>query len=235
MRKHTHISQEFDRELEDIRGKVSEMGGMVETQLVKALDALSRGDTELAETVAHSDYQVNSLEVEIDRACTEILAKRTPAASDLRLVLAVTKIITDLERVGDEAEKIGRFGTRVIESQSSKSYYTSVLAMGGHVQNSLNEALDAFARMDADGALLIAKQDVQVDRQNEAITRQLITYMMEDPRSITGALDVAWTVRSLERIGDHAKNICESVIYMVKGMDIRHVSLDTVEKELKET
>ena len=234
MREHTHISQEFDRELEDIRAKVSEMGGIVETQLDKALDALSKGDTELAETVAHSDYQVNLLEVEIDKACTEILAKRTPAASDLRLVLAVTKIITDLERVGDEAEKIGRFGTRLVESQSSKSYYTGVLAMGSHVKSLLNEALDAFARRDADGALIIAKQDVQVDRQNEAITRQLITYMMEDPRSITSALDVAWTVRALERIGDHAKNICESVIYMVKGMDIRHISLDTVEKELKE-
>lgn len=229
----SHISRQFNEELEDIRSKVLAMGGLVEEHLRKSLDALSRSDAELAEDVASSDYKVNALEVSIDEECTEILARRQPAASDLRMVIAVTKIITDLERIGDEAEKIARMVQRLVELESPKSYYIGVLAMGNQVRQMVHGALDAFARMDAGKSLEIAKEDIEIDRAQDATLRQLITYMMEDPRSITRVLDVAWAVRSLERIGDHANNICESVIYLVKGKDIRHISIEDVERELQ--
>jgi phosphate transport system protein len=229
-----HISQQFDRELEDIRSRVLAMGGLVEEQLTMALDAMSQGNSDLAESVATSDYKVNALEVAIDEECTEILARRQPAASDLRLVLAVIKIIADLERIGDEASKIGRLVLRLIESESPKSYYINVLAMGNHVKRTLNGALDAFARMDSRSALNIAREDPKVDQEYDATLRQLITYMMEDPRNITPVLNVIWAVRALERIGDHANNVCESVIYLVEGKDIRHTNYDDVEKELEE-
>lgn len=228
-----HISQQFDHELEDIRSKVLSMGGLVEEQLVRAMEALSDGNAELAEITARNDYKVNSLEVEIDEECTQILARRQPAAGDLRLVMAVTRTITDLERIGDEAEKIGRFVLHLTESENPKSYYVGVIAMGDHVRKMLRSALDAFARMDAEAALEIAKEDLQIDQEHDATMRQLITYMMEDPRSITRVLDVMWSVRALERIGDHANNICENVIYLVKGKDVRHVSLEDMEKEVQ--
>jgi phosphate transport system protein len=229
-----HISQQFDRELEDIRSRVLAMGGLVEDQLALALDALTHTDADLAENVATSDYKVNSMEVGIDEECTEILARRQPAAGDLRLVLAVIKIIADLERIGDETAKIGRLVLRLIETESPKSHYVNVLSMGHHVKHTLNGALDSFARMDSKAALSFAREDPIVDREYDATLRQLITYMMEDPRSITAVLNVIWAVRALERIGDHANNICESVIYLVEGKDIRHTNYDDVEKELEE-
>ncbi|MCC7414095.1 MAG: phosphate signaling complex protein PhoU [Gammaproteobacteria bacterium] len=229
----THIFHQFDKELEDIRTKVLSMGGLVEEHLAHVLDALSHGNAALAETIAQSDYKVNAFEVDIDEECTEILARRNPAAGDLRLVLAVTKIITDLERVGDEAEKIARIVASLIANENPKSYYIGVLAMGHHVRRMLHDALDAFARMDADAALAIAKEDREVDREQDATLRQLITYMMEDPRSITRVLNVILAVRAMERIGDHARNICEDVIYLVIGKDIRHISLEDAEKELR--
>lgn len=228
-----HISHQFDQELEDIRSSVLSMGGLVEEHLQKALDALSTRNAELAEQVADSDYRVNSMEVSIDEACTAILARRQPAASDLRLVVAVIKTITDLERIGDEAEKIARMVIAVTQDEPPKSYFIGVLSLGHHVRNMLHAALDAFARMDSRAALLTASEDPVVDKENDAVMRQLITYMMEDPRSITRVLNVMWAARSMERIGDHANNICENVIYFVEGKDVRHISLEEVEKEIK--
>lgn len=222
-----HISQQFQYELEDIRSRVLEMGGLVEQQLTQALEALAKHDLGLAETVATSDYKVNALEVILDGECTEIIARRQPAASDLRLILAVIRIITDLERMGDEAEKVGRMVTRLSDLDRSHSYYVGVLAMGQHVREMLNAALNAFARMDSREALQIAQQEPRIDQEYDATMRQLITYMMEDPRSITRSLDVVWIARALERISDHAANICESVIYLVEGKDIRHTNYET--------
>lgn len=229
-----HISQEFELELENIRAKVLTMGGLVEEQLAKATDALQQGRSELADEVSTNDFKVNTLEVAIDEECTQILARRQPAASDLRLVLAVIKIIRDLERVGDEAAKISRMVLRLIENESPKSYYINVLAMANHVRHILRDALDAFARADANAALRIAREDPSVDREYDAIMRHLVTYMMEDPRSISTVLNVVWVVRALERIGDHVNNICESIIYQVKGMDIRHVDLDAVANNIQQ-
>jgi phosphate transport system protein len=228
-----HISHQFDQELEAIRSSVLAMGGLVEEHLQKALDALSGRNPALAEQVADSDFKVNSLEVSIDEACTAILARRQPAASDLRLVVAVIKTITDLERIGDEAEKIARMVLDLIREEPPKSYFIGVLNLGHHVHRMLHGALDAFARMDSRAAFLTASEDPAVDKENDAIMRQLITYMMEDPRSITRVLKVMWAVRSMERIGDHANNICENVIYFVEGKDVRHISLEEVEKEIE--
>ncbi len=230
-----HIFQQYTQELEDVRARVLEMGGLVEEQLCKALDALSKGSADIAHYVAAHDFRVNALQVGIDEECTQIIARRQPAASDLRLVLAITKIITDLERVGDEAAKIGRMVLHLVENESPKSYYVGVLSLGHHVRHALNAALDAFARMDSEEAMRIAREDAKVDKEYDAIMRQLITYMMEDPRSITRALHVVWIVRALERIGDHAKNVCESVVYLVEGKDIRHTQHDdeSLEEELK--
>ena len=228
-----HISQQFDQELEDIRSSVLRMGGLVEQQLSNGIEALSKGDLEMAEDVATSDYKVNQLEVAIDEECTQILARRQPAASDLRLVMAVTKTITDLERIGDEVEKIGRLVQHLVETEHPKSYYIGVVAMGNHVRKMLHDALDAFARTDSKMALAIAKEDQKVDDEYDAIIRQLITYMMEDPRSITGVLDVMWAVRALERVGDHANNICENIIYLVEGKDVRHISLEEMERKVQ--
>ena len=226
-----HISQEYENQLEDIRSKVLTMGGLVEQHLAKAIDALALGKAQLADEVAGSDFKVNALELSIDEECTEIIARRQPAASDLRLVLAVIKTIRDLERVGDEAAKVSRMASRLIETESPKSYYINVVAMGNHVKRVLHDTLDSFARMDAAAALKLAREDEAVDRENDAIMRQLITYMMEDPRNISAVLDVVWVVRALERIGDHINNICESIIYLVKGKDVRHTTLE----QMKET
>ncbi len=225
-----HISQQFQHELEDLRSRVLEMGGLVEQQLAQALEALAKYDAALAETVASSDYKINTMEVTLDEECTEILARRQPAASDLRLILAVIRIITDLERIGDEAEKIGRMVMHFTEIDGNKSsYYVGVLAMGQHVRRILNETLDAFARMDSREALRIAQEEPKVDQEYDAVLRQLITYMIEDPRSITRILDIVWATRALERISDHAANICESIIYLVEGKDIRHTNYEMKE------
>ncbi|MGR9089713.1 MAG: phosphate signaling complex protein PhoU [Gammaproteobacteria bacterium] len=228
----THISGQFDKELNDLRSNVLAMGGLVEDHLSKALEALSNGDSELAEYVATHDYKVNALEVEIDEECTGILLRRQPAAGDLRLVLAVSKTITDLERIGDEVEKVGRMTVDLTTKESPKSYYIGILAMGNHVKRILHEVLDAFARMDSVAAFRVAQQDPEVDAENDAIMRQLITYMMEDPRSISQVLSAVLVVRAFERIGDHANNIGEYIIYFVEGKDVRHTSLKDIEQEL---
>ncbi len=229
-----HISHQFDKELEDIRSKVLAMGGLVEELLSQLLEALSKTDIELAEQVAASDYKVNDMEVDIDGECTAILLRRQPAASDLRLVLAVSKIITDLERVGDEVKKVARVVTNIVASGSPRSYYVGVLGMGYHVRRMLRAALDAFARMDTQAALEVSQEDQEVDKELEAVMRQLITYMMEDPRSIRGVLDAVLAARAFERIGDHADNICENAIFLVEGKDVRHVALEDLKQQLQQ-
>ena len=228
-----HISQKFNEELEDVRNRVLAMGGLVEQQIVDALRALTEGDSELGRAIEQHDFKVNQFEVSIDEECSRILARRQPAASDLRLILAIIKTITDLERIGDEAEKIGRFAARLAEQERPNTNYREIEHLGNHVRTMLHDALDAFARLDAEAAVRVAKEDERVDGEYDALSRQSITFMMEDPRTIRRALDVMWVVRALERIGDHAKNISEYVIYMVHGKDIRHTSLDDVERELR--
>jgi phosphate transport system protein len=228
-----HISHQFDKELEDIRSKVLAMGGLVEEHIHKVLECFTKGDFDEAEYVAVNDFKVNALEVEIDDDCTEILLRRQPAATDLRLVLSVSKTITDLERIGDEAEKIARLVLNLRGSGGISSYYMGMLSMGHHVRRMVRAALDAFARMDSESAFRIAQEDREIDAETDAIMRYLITYMMEDPRSITRVLDAVLSVRAFERIGDHARNICENVIYLVEGKDVRHVALEQVEQELR--
>ncbi len=228
-----HISSRFNEELERVRSKVLRMGGLVEEQLQQAVRALVEADSSLGELVARRDVEVNALEVSIDEDCSRILATRSPAASDLRLIVAIIKTITDLERIGDEAEKIGYIASRLATMERPTDRYREIKHMGRLVQDLVHGALDAFARADADAALKIARGDKVVDEEYEAIQRQCITFMMEDPRTIRRALDVLWVTRALERIGDHAKNICEYVVYMAYGKDIRHLSLDDAERELQ--
>lgn len=230
---HTHhISRQYNAELEEIRSRVLQMGGLVEQQIDQALTALAKADVDLGEAVIMDDTKVNQLDVTIDEECQHIIARRQPAASDLRLVVAVIKTITDLERIGDEAEKIARMAVRLANEERPKNNYAEIQALGSHVRTMVHDALDAFARMDVQGALQTAREDRQIDQKYESIMRQMITFMMEDPRTITRALDVIWAARALERIGDHARNICEYIIYLVKGKDVRHTSLDRVEKEI---
>jgi phosphate transport system protein len=192
-----------------------------------------QGDSSLGEQVARGDQKVNAMEVAIDDDCSRILATRSPAASDLRLIVAVIKTITDLERIGDEAEKIGYIGSRLAAVERPADRYREIKHLGRLVADMVHGALDAFARLDPEAAVAIAKKDGVIDEEYEAIQRQCITFMMEDPRTIRRALDVLWVARALERIGDHAKNVCEYVVYMVVGKDIRHVALDDVERHLR--
>jgi len=229
---YTHISHQFNAELEDIRSRVLQMGGLVEQQIGQAINALVSGDVALAQAVATEDYKVNKMEVTIDEECSQIIARRQPAASDLRLVVAVIKTITDLERIGDEAEKIARMAQRLAGEERPKNNYIEIQALGNHVRQMVHDALDAWARLDIEAALRVAREDKQVDSEYVGIMRQMITYMMEDPRTISRTLDVIWTARALERIGDHARNMCEYVIYLVKGKDVRHTSIEQIEKEV---
>ena len=218
----THISQQYDNELEDLRSKVLSMGGVVEDHLVKVIATLSTTQLEGVEYVAESDHVVNSLEIEIDQICTEILLRRTPAASDMRLVLAIFKTITDLERIGDETEKIARLVLNLNDPRAITTYYTGILAISKNVRRMLSDALNAFARMDSKSAIRIAQMDKEIDAGIDLLMRQLITFTLEDVSVISAVLDAVLAARALERIGDHARNICENVIYLVDGIDVRH-------------
>jgi phosphate transport system protein len=229
-----HILSRFNEDLEGLRAGVLQMGGLVEQQLQDGIRALCSGDSRLGEEVALLDYRVNAFEVSIDEDCSRILATRNPTASDLRLIVAVIKTITDLERIGDEAEKLGNIATRLASVERPTDRYREIRHLGESVTDMVRGALDAFARMDPDAALAVARKDRVVDEEYDAIQRQCITFMMEDPRSIRRALDVLWVARALERIGDHAKNICEYVVYLVLGKDIRHRSIEDVERTLAE-
>ncbi|WP_105200134.1 MULTISPECIES: phosphate signaling complex protein PhoU [unclassified Pseudoalteromonas] len=226
-----HISGKFNEELENVRNHVLSMGGLVEQQLNSALDAVAKGDGELAKKVKENDYRVNAMEVNIDEECTRIIAKRQPAASDLRLVVAIAKTIADLERIGDEAERIAKVALDSF-TKDQQGLLANMENMGRLVSKMLHDVLDAFARMDAQKAFEVHKADEKVDREYEALTRQIMTYMMEDPRSIPRVMELIWSVRSLERIGDRCQNISEYVIYFVKGKDIRHVSQDMIAKTI---
>ena len=227
-----HISQQFNSELEEIRSHVLAMGGLVEEQIRNAILSLVEGDVPLAVSVVSRDVEVNKAEVNIDEECTHIIARRQPAATDLRLVIAVIKTITDLERIGDQAERVARMGTRLAEVERPKNNYHELQNMGEHVARMVHGALDAFARSDVEMAISVSKQDEQVDQEYDGLMRQCLTFMMEDPRKITQMLDIMWAARAIERIGDHAKNICEYVIYLVKGKDVRHISIEQMEDEI---
>lgn len=227
-----HISQQYNAELEDVRDKVMTMGGLVEQQLTNAIIAITQKDNDLAEQVIATDVEINTLEVAIDEECTQILARRQPAASDLRLLVAIIKTITDLERIGDEAEKVARMALHLNQMERPTNNYMELEHLGQHVRQVLHGALDAFARTDIETAFKIAAEDTKVDIEYESTLRQLMTFMMEDPRSIRRVIDVMWAARALERIGDHAVNICEYVIYFVKGKDVRHTNLEQIKKDV---
>ena len=222
MKFENHYMKQFDDELEEIRTRLMEMGGKVEQQLQNAIRAVSEADSSLADEVIKEEKFVDEMEVDIDEACILIIARRQPAASDLRLVMMVTKAVNDLERIGDEAKKIAKHAILLAgESETSKGY-TEVRHLGQSVVSMLANALDAFARFDVDAAMRTLEEDKQIDLEYKTALRELVTYMMEDPRSISRVINILWVVRSLERIGDHAKNLCEQIVFVVKGKDIRH-------------
>jgi phosphate transport system protein len=228
-----HISRKFNNELENLRTQVSNMGGLVEQQLAQAAEAIVKGDSALGLDVAKRDVEVNQFEVTIDEECNRILATRSPAAGDLRLIVAVIKTITDLERIGDEARRIGNLASRLAAQPQPNDRYKELRSLSRHVQTMMHDALDAFSRLDPVDALRVVEEDKAVDEEYRLIQRQCITLMMEDPRTIRRFMDVSWAARSLERVGDHAKNICEYVIYLVHGKDIRHTELEEVKEHVE--
>lgn len=217
-----HISRQFNEDLEQIKTRMLEMGGLVEKQVDDAVTALESGDSAQAEHVLEVEASIDEMEMEIDEACTALIARRQPAASDLRMVLAVSKTIRDLERIGDEAQKIAKLAISLAEAGAAPKGYVEIRHIANGVRKMIGDALDAFTRFDGESALATRKEDKQIDMDYKSALREMITYMMEDPRSISRVMNILWTLRSLERIGDHAKNICEHIVYLVKGKDIRH-------------
>ena len=229
-----HSSAEFAKSLKSVRSHVMEMGGLAEQHVESATRAFLDGDQKLAKKISRADFKINALEVKIDEECSAFLALRHPVATDLRTVIAVIKATTDLERVGDEAEKIARLTMEMDNRKVRKRHLRAVKHIARHVRSMLHQSLDAFARLDTDLALQVLKEDAEVDQEYEASIRQMITFMMEDARDIHVVLDILWCAKALERIGDHAANICEHVLYQVIGKDLRHVSIEQVERELVE-
>ena len=217
-----HISKQFDSDLEDLKTSMLEMGGLVEKQVADALKAVEAADSDLAVRVIEKETTVDALELTIDEEATLLIARRQPAASDLRMVMAVSRSVRDLERIGDEAKKIAKMAIQLCEEGEAPKGYLELRHIGIQVQQMLNRSLDAFARFDAQSALDVLPDDRKVDLDYKSAVRELITYMMEDPRSISRVMNILWTLKAVERIGDHAKNICESVVYLVQGKDIRH-------------
>jgi len=223
-----HISGQFNEDLERVLNQVMHMGGLVEKQLSDALTAVSDGDKELAKKVHQNDYKINDMEVSIDDECTRIIAKRQPAAGDLRLVIAIIKTIADLERIGDEVEKIAQVALTSVKKEQ-KDLLHNLDNLGRRVLEFLQVTLDAFTRMDVESAIKYHKNDEKIDREYEALMRQLMTYMMEEPRTIPQIMSVIWSARALERIGDRCQNICEYIIYFVKGKNVRHITMEDVQ------
>ena len=222
-----HISGQFNEDLENVINHVMHMGGLVEKQLSDSLSAVYNADEMLAKSVLAADYKINALEVSIDDESTRIIAKRQPAAGDLRLIMAVIKTIADLERIGDEAQKIARVALENF-SGDQKTLLLNLDNLGRKVLEFLQASLDAFTRMDVESAVKTHQSDEKIDREYEALMRQLMTYMMEDPRSIPQIMTVIWSARALERIGDRCQNICEYIIYFVKGKDVRHTTSEDI-------
>ena len=229
-----HTSKQYDAELEDVRTRVLLMGGLVEEQIRRAIDALSSGDMEEIERVQSNDHRVNAMEVELDESCSHIIARRQPAAGDLRLIIAVIKTITDLERIGDEAEKIARMAKLIHEAERMHMPRLEIKHVANLALAMLRKALDAFARLDIGSAQQVVEQDEAVDSEFRSILRQLITFMMEDPRTISRCLEFLFVAKALERIGDHSKNMAEYVVYMVEGRDVRHMRADWIGRAVNE-
>jgi phosphate transport system protein len=230
-----HTSKQYDADLETVRSRVLQMGGLVEQQMLRAIDALVTCNRSLIEQIIADDRRVNALEVEMDEMCSHIIARRQPAAGDLRLIMAVVKTVTDLERIGDEAEKIARMAKLISDGDRLQMpRFTEIRRMGDLALDMVRASLDAFARLDTSTATQVARDDIRLDDEFRGILRQLITFMMEDPRTISLSLEIIFVAKALERIGDHAKNIGEYVIYLVKGKDVRHVSLDALERDASE-
>lgn len=229
-----HISAKFNAELESLRNHMLEMGGTVEQQLSNALEAMMNLDSGEAELIVNRDTEVNQLEMAIDDECATIIARRQPTASDLRLVIAIIKVNTDLERIGDEAAKVAKLAVRMSEDGSSPSSFIEIRHIGNRVAQMLRSALDAFARLDVQQAVAVVKGDAEVDKEYGSAMRSLVTFMMEDPRDIGAILNEMWALRSLERIGDHACNIAEHLVYLVRGLDVRHGRLEELEVSLED-
>jgi phosphate transport system protein len=229
-----HLSSQFDSELNAVSSRVMELGGMVESQISQAVYALAQFDTEAADRVIETETRVNAMEIEIDRELSSIIARRQPTARDLRLLIAISKTTANLERVGDEANKIARMVKSIIESGSARALPSTELRIAADLASGLlRKALDAFARLDTAAALSILKDDDLIDKEFDGFVRKLVTYMMEDPRTISASLDLLFLAKAIERIGDHAKNIAEFIIYIVKGADVRHTSMQEIESALR--
>jgi phosphate transport system protein len=229
-----HLSAQFDTELNSVSSQVMELGGLVESQIRNAIYALSQFSIEVANEVAHKEARVNAMEVQIDHDLSSIIARRQPTARDLRLLIAISKTTANLERVGDEANKIARMVKSIIESGSPRSLPSLELRVAADLASGLlNKALDAFARLDVKAAVSILKEDDQIDTEFNGFVRKLVTYMMEDPRMISPSLDLLFLAKAIERIGDHAKNIAEFIIYVVKGEDVRHTSIEKIESVIQ--
>ena len=227
-----HLSSQFDADLNAVSSKVLAMGGLVESQIVSAMHALNEFNIEVADQVIAAEARLNMMEVEIDEECSNIIARRQPAARDLRLLIAISKTITNLERAGDEAEKIAKRVKRINEDGAGRTVNIAEIKLSGEMAVSiLRRALDAFARLDTVAAAQIVRDDKAIDEEFRAFVRKLVTYMMEDPRTISAGLDYLFIAKAVERIGDHAKNIAEFIIYIVKGTDVRHISRDQLERE----
>ena len=228
-----HISKRYNDELEEIRRLLIAMGEMVLEQVKDGLTSLLTLDKQLAQQVIVTDTKVNLLEMQIDEACTHILATRQPAASDLRLVICVIKTITDIERIGDEAVKLSRNALKIVNAEDDIRQFNELKHLGEQVIANLQQAINAYADLDVDSALKVMKQDELTNEEFDNISRLLITKMMEDPREIKNALRITWCARALERIGDHAKNVCEYLVFLVEGKDVRHTSLEKIKQVLK--
>jgi len=229
-----HLSKQYDSDLDTLRSRVLQMGGLVEAQILAAIEGFTTGNPELFDRVIDNELRVNGYEVSIDTDCSHIIVRRQPAATDLRLIMAISKTVTDLERIGDEAEKIARMSKKIHERDRLQvQRFGEIRHVGNIAVQMLRQALDAFARLDAAQAAQVVREDVTIDDEFRSIVRQLVTFMMEDPRTISSALEILWIAKAIERIGDHAKNMAENVIYIVKGTDVRHTKFEDLEREAK--